>query len=120
MTEPPKCSMQYKMWAKLHMNPDGRSAPSNHVTRNLYVVATAKLAGKPQSTIEDFFPDIVKVTKLNGKSFNPSKKGFNSKTEYGKYLFAEHVIKKNRNAIDFTTFDSTRDRLSQAITAYKP
>jgi len=46
--------------------------------------------------IEDFFEPSVRNTKLNGKIFNPSDKGFNSKTEYGKNHFAKYVVLKNQ------------------------
>ena len=51
--------------------------------------------------IEDFFDPVVLATKLNGKSFNPKNEGVDTETEYGKWVFAQQVVKPNVGSIDF-------------------
>jgi hypothetical protein len=91
---------------------------SSHVGKNLYVVPTPLLNEKP-TMIESFFTDDVLNTKLGGKAFNPSDKGFDNKTEYGKHLFAKEVVKKNEDKIDFAGFKKILDRIDSVITAHK-
>lgn len=86
-------------------------------SRNLYVVPTP-LSGKGKSVIEDLFDANVKQTKLGGKSFNPSSKGFDRRTEYGKYLFAEQVVRKNQDSINFDGFRPLLERIDAAILAH--
>jgi retron-type reverse transcriptase len=82
-----------------------REDPFSYVNRNLYVVPTPLTASGKATRIEDFFARSVRAIKLRGKKFNPSKKGFDNKTEYGKYLFAEQVVKKRESGISFGRFE---------------
>lgn len=78
--------------------------PFYFICHNLYLVPTPLLPGKKTSMIEDFFEPKVKETKLGGKSLNLNSTGFDNRTEYGKYLFAEQVVKKNEEKINFDGF----------------
>lgn len=80
------------------------SAPYYYICRNLYIIFIQKIDGK-DTTIEDLFDKSVRETELNGKKFSGSDK-FDAKTEYGKHLFAEYVIKPKQEEIDFSKFDS--------------
>lgn len=93
------------------------SASFYHVSQNLYVVPTP-LNGKPKTMIEDLFDASVKGTKLGGKAFNPSKNGFDGKTQYGKYVFAEQVVKKNEDSIDFQGFKPLLERIDAVVVAH--
>jgi hypothetical protein len=64
--------------------------------------------------IEDFFDQAVKATKLGSKSFNPHTP-FDQNKNYGKSLFAEHVVKKSQATIDFDGFEPVLDRIVAAI-----
>ena len=67
--------------------------------------------------IEDFLPSKWRDEKLGGKSLNLGK-NIDIAKEYGKALFAEHVIKKNRKDVDFTAMRSILDRLVNVIEDY--
>lgn len=84
-----------------------------HVSKNLYVVATP-LEGKDKSTIENCFNDETISIKLDNKRFTSANK-VNSDTEYGKYIFAEKVIKPNAHKIDFSGFNSLLSILASVI-----
>jgi hypothetical protein len=85
---------------------------------NLYVVMTPRTAADGDSMIEDLFDQRVLSEKLGKKTFNPHK-GFNSSKEYGKYLFAEHVVAKKQDKIDFSGFEPLLDRIVGAIKDYR-
>jgi RNA-directed DNA polymerase len=87
------------------------------VSHNLYVVPTP-LNGKTKSMIEDCFDANVLKTKINGKSFNPSNDRIDRKTEYGKSVFAERVVKKNQNAIAFQGFKPLLERIDAVLVAH--
>jgi len=85
---------------------------------NLYVVMTPRTSADGDTMIEDFFAPTIKATKLGGKTFNPYTP-FNSNKEYGKFLFAELVVKKKQDVIDFDGFKPLLDRIAAAIAAHK-
>jgi hypothetical protein len=91
--------------------------PFIHVTKNLYVIATPKKPNGEETMIEDFFPSNVLSMTLNGKKFNPGK-SFNSKSEFGKVLFAEKVVRPNRASINFSAFGPILDRIRDCISDY--
>ena len=94
------------------------SLPYYHVRDNLYVVPVPKLGGK-ETAIEDFFEKPVLDTKLGGKAFSGADK-FDPATQYGKHLFSEHVIKKNKNNISFDGFELVLDRIVQVLEVHSP
>lgn len=85
---------------------------------NLYVVPTPLGKGGADTAIEDFFSDDTKSTKIGKKSFNPSKHGFDSKKEYGKYVFAEQVVRKQQAKINFDGFEPVLERIQAVINAH--
>jgi RNA-directed DNA polymerase len=87
-----------------------------HVTGNLYVVPTPLFAGSQSSAIEDFFDAGIKATVFRGKTFNPGG-NINTKTHYGKAIFAHKVVKANAGQIDFSAFDTLLTNIIAAIDA---
>ena len=81
---------------------------------NLYVVATPKDENGADTMIEDFFDRSVRDEKNHGKTFNP-KEPLDVKTEYGKFIFAEQIVKKNQNRIDFSGFKPILDRIDAVL-----
>ena len=84
---------------------------------NLYVVPTPLGAAGASTMIEDFLPSKWRGEELGGKSLNLGK-NIDITKEYGKALFAEHVIKKNRKGVDFTAMRSILDRIVDVIDDY--
>lgn len=97
-------------------NIDG-SEPYYFIKDNLYVIPTPKNSSKDTS-IEDFFAPSILATKLGGKEFSRSD-SFDNSTQYGKHIFAEHVIKKNATTIDFSGFDSILERIAMVINQHE-
>jgi RNA-directed DNA polymerase len=89
-----------------------------HVAHNLYLVKTPAVHGDGSSCIEDFFPQSLLDTKLEGKTFNPSKE-HGAAGEYGKFLFAEKVVRANADTIDFSGFTPLLERISSVIDHYR-
>jgi RNA-directed DNA polymerase len=73
------------------------------------------LNGNPKTMIEDCFDASVKNTKVDGKSFNPSSDALDGKTEYGKYVFAQQVVKKNQGNINFQGFKPLLERIDAVL-----
>lgn len=93
--------------------------PFFHVTDNLYLIKTPEKGAVGMSCIEDFFDLSLLGTELEGKKFNPKKES-GSEGEYGKFAFAERVIRPNVDKIDFTGFAPLLDRVVAVIDHYKP
>jgi len=93
--------------------------PFHYFVENLYIVHVPSRAGHAETEIEDLFEKKILETKIDGKAFNrgPS---IDTKTEYGKIVFAEKVIKANQNAINFDGFKGILDRFKQVIEDYNP
>lgn len=87
-----------------------------HVCHNLYAVPLPKQGGK-DTMIEDFFDQSVLKEKLGGKTFSHSKT-FDKQTQYGKRLFAEHVVRPNQHKIDFSRFEPILDAIGEVIDHY--
>lgn len=105
----------YSYVKNLTKSPVDPKSPFIFVTENLYIVPTPLTHDGKSTMIEDFFEAGLKETKLNGKTFNPSDKGFNSKTEYGKNFFAKHVVKKKQATIDFSGFKPILERIEAVL-----
>ena len=90
------------------------SLPYYHIAQGLYVVPTPKLNGVAESKIEDFFPAKTLSEVLDGKRFNPENEDLKP-DEYGKHYFAEYVVKKNQDSIDFSGFKPLLDVISTII-----
>lgn len=94
------------------------SQPFFHVTDNLYLVKTPELGPTGISCIEDFFEPALRATVLGGKTFNPDN-NIDPNKEYGKYVFAEKVIRPNANTINFSEFQPLLGRICAVIDDYK-
>ena len=87
------------------------------VTQNLYLVKTQELGDSGVSYIEKFFPQYVLDMPLGGKKFNP----LNNKPaddEYGKFHFADRVVRRNASTIDFSGFIPLLNRIVAVIDDY--
>jgi hypothetical protein len=93
---------------------DGKE-PFYYLHDNLYVVALPEVkAGNTE--IEDFFETRVLETKLGKKVF--SRKDTFEENQYGKHVFAERVVKKNRQTINFSAFGRVLERITAALDHY--
>lgn len=101
-----------KKVTKSSSNIDGTQA-FYPIRDNLYVVPIPKIDGK-ETAIENYFTKKVLGTKLNGKVFSGTDK-FDAATQYGKHLFAEHVIKKNKDKISFSKFGIILKNIEAAL-----
>jgi len=88
--------------------------PFFHITHNLYLVKTP---GKGASCIENLFEPALLATVLDGKKFNP-KKDHAADGEYGKFVFAEKVVRPNATTINFAGFAPLLERVVAAIDHY--
>ena len=95
---------------------DGSKGVYNAV-RNLFVIPTPK-NGKPESMIENFFSDETLALKLGDKAFNFSS-DYDTSSSYGKNTFAEHVVSKNQESIDFSRFHPILESIVNAINFYQ-
>lgn len=95
---------------------DGKK-PFYFLGENLYLVPTPLGAADAPTMIEDFLSEKWHLEKLSGKSLNLGK-DIDITKEYGKVLFAEHVIKKNRKNVDFNEMRSILDRIVTVIDDY--
>jgi RNA-directed DNA polymerase len=91
--------------------------PFYHITANIYLVKTPEQGATGESYIEKLFEPKVLKTKLDGKSFKPENTKA-SPTEYGKYIFAEKVIKPNYASISFANFAPLLSRIEAVMDAY--
>lgn len=85
-----------------------------HVTKNLYVIPTPKLADGKDSMIENFLPLPVVSQVIGGKTFNPDEKTFDKKKHYGKRILAEK-ISKDQATINFDGFSSILDLVEEVL-----
>ncbi len=84
---------------------------------NLYVVHIPSRSGAKETAIEDLFDKKALETKVDGKIFNRKEK-IDPKTEYGKIVFAEKVVKANQNTINFDGFKAILNRFKGVIEDY--
>ncbi|MFK5915591.1 MAG: retron Ec67 family RNA-directed DNA polymerase/endonuclease [Woeseiaceae bacterium] len=96
---------------------DYRNADFVHVIHNLYIVLTPLNSGK-ETAIEDLFDDKTRKIPISGKTFNPDDKKRDSDKEYSKEVFAQKVIKAQKNDIDFNGLKPLLDRIVAAVTHY--
>lgn len=96
-----------------------RKEPFIHVCANIYVVPTP-LGPKGQSTcIEDFFPPHLFNEKVEGKTFNPKKKHGDNNNFYGKSVFADQVIARKADTINFDAFKPLLSNIELAIKTHR-
>ena len=80
----------------------------------LYLVAIPKENAGDNVSIEDLFPEEVLGTLWRGKRLSLSD-NFDEKKFYGKYNFAEQVVRPNESTIDFSGFDRLLARIAAVI-----
>ncbi len=88
-----------------------------HIQRNLYLVKTPPGIDGALSAIEDCFPEDVLKIKIGGKSLDLKKKdGY--EISFGKYVFAEKIVRPGVDKIDFSKFSPILDGISKAVANY--
>jgi len=95
------------------------SASHCHVIHNLYITQTPLIGSGKKSAIEDLFKPETLNESLNGKTFHPEGAGFDKKIHFTKAIFAEHVIKKKWESIDFTNFSELLQRISACLSIHE-
>ncbi|MFN3621055.1 retron Ec67 family RNA-directed DNA polymerase/endonuclease [Sphingorhabdus sp.] len=85
----------------------------------LYVVKTPQVSGKVETCIEDLLPKSVLNVTLNGKSFNPNEKTFDSTKHFGKIALASYVS-KDFSSISFDGFDQFIKALDECVAMHTP
>jgi len=88
-----------------------------HVIHNLYIVMTPLNSGK-ESCIEDLFDIKTRNIKVSNKTFNPDDKTRDKDKEYSKEVFAQKVIKAQKENINFGGLKPLLDRVVAAMTHY--
>jgi hypothetical protein len=88
-----------------------------HIVENLYLVKTPAKGLNDISCIEDFFEQSLLATEINGKKFN-RKKDIDTDSEYGKFVFAEKVVRPNAKSINFVGFAPLLERVAAVIDDY--
>lgn len=86
---------------------------------NLYVVCIPPPAGAAEGCIEDLYTAAVLKKDLGGKYFDKSNKTVDEGKHFGKFVFAEKVVKPHVKTIDFNGFNPLLHRLSTAIAAHR-
>lgn len=84
-----------------------------HIAYNLYVVALPKLNNK-DTAIENFYSEDIRKIKYLDKDFSQDN-GYDSKTQYGKNIFATKIIPHNYTMVDWSNFDQIFDRIQAVI-----
>lgn len=87
-----------------------------HACHNLYVIPIPR-NGSQEAVIESLFHSSVRNQKVGGKVFNPAKT-YASESEYGKYVFAEAIVRPQQDKIDFSKFEPLLNNIEEAITDY--
>jgi RNA-directed DNA polymerase len=89
-----------------------------HIVKNLYLLKTpVGLGGHPDTCTEDLFPADVLATPISGKSFNRNS-DTDTKTEYGKHVFSDRVVRKIRDASKFAAFDELLKGIEEIMSDY--
>ncbi|MGH9552667.1 MAG: reverse transcriptase domain-containing protein, partial [Terriglobales bacterium] len=88
------------------------------VRDNLYLVLTPPNEKGEPSAIEDCFPKEVLETKLDGKSFNKQKE-HGDESSFGKHIFAEKIVARGLETINFSGFEPLLTAISKAISNYQ-
>ncbi len=88
-----------------------------YVIHNLYVVLTPLGSKNKNTDIGYLFDKKTRLTQHNGKCFNTANKR-DDKTDLSKEAFANHIIKAQKNSIDFNGLKPLLDRIVAAMTHY--
>src|SRR5690606_34400554 len=92
--------------------------PFYYLFENLYVVKTPEMSPNVESCIEDLFDRELFKTEIDGKTFDPRKK-HGAAGKYGKFVFAEQVIKPQVDKINFSGFLPLLNRIAAALEDYE-
>jgi len=96
---------------------DYRKADFIHVMHNLYIVLTPLGSKEEDTDIEYFFDDATRLKEHDGRCFNTVLER-DYKTDLGKDSFATHIIKGQKNSINFNGLKPLLDRITAAIAHY--
>lgn len=96
---------------------EGSSEKFSRFVENLYVILIPSPNDEERVAIEDLFEKEVLDTKVDGKTFNREPR-IDPKTEYGKIIFAEKVVKVNQEKIKFDGFKEVFNRLKEVVSDY--
>lgn len=107
----------YKVVRAITKSPCDGKEPFYFIGDNLYVVPTPLTDTGAATMIEDFLPSKWREEKLGVKTLNLGRE-IDVATEYGKALFAEHVIKRRRNEVEFDAMRPILDRIVTVIEDY--
>ncbi|WP_196140629.1 retron Ec67 family RNA-directed DNA polymerase/endonuclease [Aliikangiella sp. G2MR2-5] len=106
-----------KRGATSEVKMDGFDEPIQCLPENIYVFRIPRIIDKDLE-IEDYFKEEAFQIKLNEKSFK--RKGvIDKKKEFGKFLFAEKIVKNNKKNIDFSQFSLIFNVIQQIISHSK-
>lgn len=94
------------------------SEPFYRISDNLYLIKTPEITADGKSCIEDLFDSALLETKVDGKDFDPHKK-HTEPGKYGKTIFAEKVVRPQKDSINFSRFAALLDRIVKAIDDYE-
>lgn len=84
---------------------------------NLYLIKTPEGDTMEKSCIEDLFDPRLLKTKIDGKTFDP-KKQHAEDGKFGKTIFAEKVVRPQKETIDFSKFSPLLDRIVAVLDDY--
>ena len=96
---------------------DYRNADFIHVIHNLYIVLTPLTSKGKYTDIEYLFDDATRLEKYDGRCFNTVDKR-NKKVDLSKDSFAQHIIKMQKDTINFDGVKPLLDRILKAIKHY--
>ena len=95
-------------------NEDNISSTHHNYCENLYVMF---VPDKADGAIEDLFDKEILETKVDGKTFSCASRPDN-RTQYGKIVFAEKVIRAKQSEINFDGFKQVFDKIKLIINEY--
>ena len=88
--------------------------PFYYLGANLYIVKTPENGTSHRSCMEDLFDASIKEEVIDGKTFDPTK-DHEAPGKYGKFVFAEKVVKPRAKTIGFSQFAPLLDRLVKVL-----
>lgn len=91
--------------------------PFYRLADNLYLIKTPETGTTGKSCIEDLFDPSLLKTEIAGKKFDPNKEHA-EEGKFGKVIFAEKVVRPQKDTIDFSKFGSVFDRIVAALDDY--
>jgi RNA-directed DNA polymerase len=91
--------------------------PFYRLADNLYLIKSPETGPMSKSCIEDLFDPSLLNTEIAGKKFDP-KKEHGEDGKFGKVIFAEKVVRPQKDKIDFSKFSSVFDRIVAVLDDY--